>query len=119
MLFVIEALGLILLSESMSLFCSAGRTRTADLWVMNPTSYHCSTAQMSNLFFFTRDRHSYVFSASSAFLAEYPCDKNVFDLKEFLSAARTYGEAAAVTFVGLVCIFLSGDFHKSLLSPQN
>ena len=24
-------------------YCSGGRTRTPDLWVMSPTSYHCST----------------------------------------------------------------------------
>jgi hypothetical protein len=24
-------------------FCCGGRTRTYDLWVMSPTSYHCST----------------------------------------------------------------------------
>ena len=25
--------------------CSGGRIRTSDLWVMSPTSYHCSTPQ--------------------------------------------------------------------------
>ncbi len=25
--------------------CSGGRIRTCDLWVMSPTSYHCSTPQ--------------------------------------------------------------------------
>jgi hypothetical protein len=27
------------------LTCSGGRIRTSDLWVMSPTSYHCSTPQ--------------------------------------------------------------------------
>ncbi len=36
------------LSEIQAIFsflCSGGRIRTSDLWVMSPTSYHCSTPQ--------------------------------------------------------------------------
>ncbi len=41
------------------LFGSGGRTRTCDLRVMSPTSYHCSTPlfELQNYIFFVSLRH--------------------------------------------------------------
>jgi hypothetical protein len=36
---------LLIKNDEESSFCSGGRIRTSDLWVMSPTSYHCSTPQ--------------------------------------------------------------------------
>jgi hypothetical protein len=80
--------------------CSGGRIRTSDLWVMSPTSYHCSTPQ-------------YIFKTSKSknmSPTSYP-DKSGLHPSVSRCKCSTFGEISK-TIIHL--LLMSGDIKKKL-----